>query len=54
VLMKAREGRGPTGTVMLKARAGAAAPGRARAWLIVVAVLGVLALAVAAWVLGRG
>jgi serine/threonine-protein kinase len=53
VLMKAREGRGPTGTVMLKARAGAAAPGRARAWLIVVAVLGVLALA-AAWVLGRG
>ena len=53
VLMKGRVGRGPTGTVLMKARAGGPAPGGARAWLVVVAALGALAVAVLVWTLVR-
>ncbi len=57
VLMKAREGRGPTGTVVMKARGGGFAGllhARSRVWLVVAAVLGVLALGATVWVLARG
>jgi serine/threonine-protein kinase len=56
VLMKAREGRGPTGTALMKARGGGLAGllhARSRVWLVVAAVLGVLALGATAWALAR-
>jgi hypothetical protein len=56
VLMKAREGRGPTGTALMEARGGGLAGllhARSRVWLVVAAVLGVLALGATAWALAR-
>jgi serine/threonine-protein kinase len=52
-IMKAREGRGPRGTVLMKARGGGPASGRSRAWLIIAAVVGALALVLTAWALAR-